>query len=386
MPEDIALVLQRRWDQGDLVLRSEQVFPLTIPLRNPDPPELGRRLPEVQVWIDALRRGSRDGLGYGYDVVSSVVTTRQLGTNPMPIEVTIPTLEDGLALIGRQSDHALWRDLFALTERRCPALRPWLDEQPLTLLTYADVWERVLDVVTWFLAHPRPACYVRQIDIPGIDTKFIERQTPLLRRLLDVVLPPEAIDLDSDDFTTHFCLRRKPTLMQIRILDPRLAVGGLTHFSAPKDQLAALVLPVQRVIITENEVNGLALPAMEGAATIFGLGYSIDDLVHIPWLTQATLHYWGDIDTHGFAILDRLRAYLPRATSMLMDEQTLLSHRDHWVEEPEPAFGALKRLTDDEQRVYTGLLRHRWGERVRLEQERIGFRHVQSGLANAMRG
>ncbi|NOR71388.1 MAG: hypothetical protein GQ532_17115, partial [Methylomarinum sp.] len=33
--------------------------------------------------------------------------------------------------------------------------------------------------------------------------------------------------------------------------------------------------------------------------------------------------YWGDLDTHGFAILSRLRHYYPQVKSILMDEKTL---------------------------------------------------------------
>lgn len=37
-----------------------------------------------------------------------------------------------------------------------------------------------------------------------------------------------------------------------------------------------------------------------------------------------------DIDTHGFRILDQLRAVHPHVASMLMDEETLLAHSNAW--------------------------------------------------------
>jgi hypothetical protein len=43
--------------------------------------------------------------------------------------------------------------------------------------------------------------------------------------------------------------------------------------------------------------------------------------------------YWGGIDTHGFAILDRLRASIPGAALLLMDENTLQAHRHVWGQE-----------------------------------------------------
>lgn len=89
----------------------------------------------------------------------------------------------------------------------------------------------------------------------------------------------------------------------------------------------------------------------------------------------------GDIDTHGFAILDRLRAWMPAARSVLMDRETLLAHRDRWVAEDRPASSNLTRLTPDEQDVYADLVEDRLAERVRLEQERIDWSWVEERLA-----
>ena len=85
------------------------------------------------------------------------------------------------------------------------------------------------------------------------------------------------------------------------------------------------------------------------------------------------VHYWGDLDTHGFAILDRLRAWLPQTTSFLMDRDTLLAHRERWGSEPSPTAAALTRLTDAEQATYEDLVGDRYADRVRLEQERIDW-------------
>ncbi len=86
-------------------------------------------------------------------------------------------------------------------------------------------------------------------------------------------------------------------------------------------------------------------------------GFDVDNVGRLPWLGGADVVYWGDIDTHGFAILDRLRAWLPEARSVLMDQETLLAHRDRWVTEDRPARSALTRLTVDEWGgLYTDLV------------------------------
>jgi hypothetical protein len=379
-PDDIAFQLRRRWDEGDLLVRADGLFPLRLPVRGPAPPEIGRRLPEVQAWAVALQAGSRSARGQGYDLEYRPVTSRQLGTQRLPSEAIVPTLADALSLISCQDAHARWRELALLADRLCPALALWVQAHPIALLDHAEAWERALRVVAWFLAHPRSGLHLRQIDIPGVDTKFIERQNALLGQLLDAVLPADGLGVGSGGFAERYGLRSKPSLIQVRILDPRLAIGGLTHLAAPLEQWAGIAPPVQRVIITENEINGLTLPAMDGTATVFGRGYAVDRLADIPWIAGTDLHYWGDIDTHGFAILDRLRARVPHARSLLMDEATLLTHRELWGLEPSPATGPLHHLTPEERALHDGLIRHRWSDRVRLEQERIGYRWVEHRL------
>ncbi|MDT8321975.1 MAG: DUF2220 domain-containing protein, partial [Xanthomonadales bacterium] len=90
-------------------------------------------------------------------------------------------------------------------------------------------------------------------------------------------------------------------------------------------------------------------------------------------LKQKAIYYWGDIDTHGFAILNQLRGFFPDTVSFLMDRRTLLEHRPLWGVEARPETGNLARLNAGEGALYEQLRQNRWGDRVRLEQERIGF-------------
>ena len=68
-----------------------------------------------------------------------------------------------------------------------------------------------------------------------------------------------------------------------------------------------------------------------------------------------------------------------------MDEETLLAHRDHWVPEfsQHPA-ESLDELTLKEQSIYTKLKEHVWGDRIRLEQEKVGWHHVMRRVRFAL--
>jgi hypothetical protein len=186
-------------------------------------------------------------------------------------------------------------------------------------------------------------------------------------------------------FERRYGLRSKPALIRFRILDRRLRVQGLSDIATPVAQFATLDLPVHRVFITENEINGLAFPDADDSIVIFGLGYGLDRLASIPWLQDKAVFYWGDLDTHGFAILDRLRALAPGTQSFLMDRDTLLGHRELWGQEPSRHDKPLARLTPDESALYRDLCLDRFGDRVRLEQERIGFSNVEGAIARLVR-
>ena len=117
---------------------------------------------------------------------------------------------------------------------------------------------------------------------------------------------------------------------------------------------------------------------------IFGLGYDLDRLQPAEWLHGKQLFYWGDLDTHGFAMLDQLRQHFPEAESMLMNREVLLAHRTQWVVEAKPARRELTRLNAAEAPLYEELRFDRFGKAVRLEQERIGFGWLKDAVAAAL--
>ncbi|MBN8477188.1 Wadjet anti-phage system protein JetD domain-containing protein, partial [Sulfuritalea sp.] len=88
-----------------------------------------------------------------------------------------------------------------------------------------------------------------------------------------------------------------------------------------------------------------------------------------------------DIDTHGFAILDQLRAHIADVESFLMDRATLLAFATHWGEEDRQTLRDLPRLNAEEGALYDDLRDNRLRRNLRLEQERIGFGWIEAALA-----
>jgi hypothetical protein len=382
-PLDLADQISRHWAQGRILTAKfdgTSLFPLRLRLRRPDRKALGQRFVEVRAWIRELEDGSRAKRGFGYDIEWIDIKHRQLGRNQIPDGILVPTERDALRLIGKDREAQRFRERADSTLAIFPSLADWIKRKPLTVLENAADWDRILAVLVWFRDHPRSGLYLRQLDIPGVDTKFIEGRKGLLAELLDVVQPLQTGEnklIGTRFFEQRFGLRNKPPLVRFRLLDDQLTIHGLSDISVPAEQFAALSSPAQRIFITENEVNGLAFPNVASGLVIFGLGYGLDLLSGVNWIKDREIYYWGDIDTHGFAMLDRLRSKFPSASSFLMDRETLVAHRSLWSHEPIPHIGVLTRLRDAERTLFEDLQLNRIGEGVRLEQERISFSYLQ---------
>ncbi len=149
-----------------------------------------------------------------------------------------------------------------------------------------------------------------------------------------------------------------------------------------QETFARLATAVTKVFITENEINFLSFPDVPEAMVIFGAGYGFENLASVEWMRDRIIHYWGDIDTHGFAILNQLRGFFPQATSLLMDSETLMEHQALWGVESSPETGTLTRLTADESARYGQLGRDELGHQIRMEQEKIGFKWLVEALGH----
>ena len=299
--------------------------------------------------------------------------------------------EDVAASAGEGSALARFAEVVQTLREREPRLGDWLAEQPLRALEVQGVLPRLLAVVTYFQAHPRPMRYARELGIPGVDSKFIEENRALLGAWLDWLLPADALDatvrgLADNGFERRFGLRCDEPAIRFRWLDRAFMLDGcIADATVPLSEFAAYAPGCKRVFVTENKINFLMLPECTGSLAVFGGGYAIDRLGSLPWLREKPLYYWGDIDTYGFAILSRLRRHWEHARSLLMDRDTLLGHQALWCEESQDrrCLHDLDALDDEERALYDDLRFDRLGERVRLEQERIGYLQVLDAVAKS---
>lgn len=384
-PADLRDQLHRLWDRGDLLraaVSNDVAWPVRLRLKTPSPADLSDRFDAVRDWVRAVAATQHVRIDW------RDWNHRVQGSQRLPAAVWVDTLQAALAVVGKERQVERFKALWERTAGTQPSLLAWISKRPLQALDLADRWERLLAVVAWLQAHPRPGVYLRQVDVRGVDSKFIEANLAVLTELLNMALTPPEINagaIGSAQFASRFGFLDKPVRIRFRLLDPALPLlpgcQGLPDVTLDAESFAALELPLKRVFVTENETNFLAFPQVERAIVVFGAGYGWEALARATWLHRCPLHYWGDIDTHGFAILDQLRGYFRHAASFLMDRETLLAHRLHWGGEPEPVRHDLWRLTTQEAQVYDELRFDRLQPMLRLEQERVAYGWLSDRLS-----
>jgi hypothetical protein len=394
-PADLREQVQKLWDKGELLaclVEGESAFPKRLRLVRPSADDMTHRFEDVRAWAADLRTMGLPTTGKGVTVplrtVERELRHRLMGTHSLPEEVWVDSVDAALACIGKTKAAQVFRTLVSDTRAQQPSLVHWLKRRPLQALSLASDWARLLLVVSWVQKNPRPNIYLRQVDISGVASKFIETNRTVLTELLDLALPPGAVEMGAtgvSQFARRYGFADKPLRIRLRRFGERLNADGLgeditltrAHFAG---LFADLRWPVRRVFITENEVNFLAFPAVDDCLVVFGSGYGWDALACAAWLHTVPVHYWGDLDTHGFAILDQLRAHFPHVESLLMDQATFMAHKAHLGSEPQAHTRDLPRLTNSETALYQDLRDQRWGENLRLEQEHISFGWLQQAL------
>lgn len=363
----------------------DKFTPVRLKIDGPVVADLVERLGEVRTWAEHFERDARTRTGeYRFAIEPRTIKSRSIGANDVPGRLCIDAFAELCAFLGTADDVATFDRLRAESQLDMPELDEWITSHPMLVLEHRADWTGILLVVRWIADRDISDLDVRHLDVPGVDTKFVERHRRILGRLLDEVRPASA-DPSGRGVAGRLGFRARPSYTRLRLLQPVAELPSvLTEFEVRTTELAQLELSVRTVFIVENRASFLAFPDVDGAMVIFGGGFQVSALDPITWLHDREVVYWGDIDTHGFAILDRLRGRFPQARSMLMDVDTLLAHQDHVVIEPSQTTGSLAHLTDAEQALYRDLIEHRYGPSVRLEQERIRFSRVVERSATAI--
>lgn len=380
-PDEIIKKAKRKYrDVLRAWLSGESLFPMEFPVGR-----LSKDMAQRRAQIDLLRQHSKEESGQGYTLEWKTSNRRDLGRQTTPRRVVVETLDDYLSLVRRRTE---FNNFVADVEKirgGFPALDEWLYANPQSVIDHSGKWDDLLLVCNYFVQRSCPNVYIRELPIP-VHTKFIEQNPRILRDLLDILLPAESIETDETDFARRYGLRDKPALIRLRLLEEQLdwQYGlRLDDLTLPVGQAAHLLashIKPGYVIIVENLINFLTLPAHPNSVGLFGQGFAIHLLGQVDWLHHCNIIYWGDIDASGLQILSDLRQIFPHVRSVMMNRQTLDEYAAYIVTDNTNCVDRFDGLTEAEIELAQYIHTHH----MRLEQEHIPHDYAIAQLKYAL--
>jgi hypothetical protein len=256
-------------------------------------------------------------------------SSRSLGRQTLPVAAVVDRDQGALEMLGRRREAALCAALVAQNPEQ---FRWFAVLHHLSVLGIGTDWSAVLAVADWLRRQPGLGSMSARSTSRGSTRNSASGTAGRSRASWTTGSRPRLGTRRA--FEQAYGSQSRPVRIRFRVLDPANApVPGLVDVTLPVDELAALTPALRRGVVVENEISMLAFPDLAEGLAIWGSGNQAPELPSaIPWLPDVDLYYRGVIDTHGFAILNRLRGVLPHVWSLLMDRATLLDDPDRWRE------------------------------------------------------
>ena len=294
----------------------------------------------------------------------------------VPSKIYFDTIEDFLHFVEKENDFQKILSVKGILINSFPLLEQWANDNPEVLLNNYLAWPEIIKVCKYFTSNTPPhPYYIRELPVE-VHSKFIEQNANLLKKLLNLLLPDDWINIASNDFSERFFLRKVSIYTQIRILDEGLKSHlGYDECSLTLEDAAWIKWVPENVFIIENQICFLTFPKVKNSVAIFGEGFKSRLSKDIPWLNQTNLYCWFDLDTAGFEMLNMIREYYPKAISFLMDEKTYARFQQFSVDNKGKK-KTLPLLSPDEKKIHQFFI----DNNRRLEQERITQFYIKQEL------
>jgi hypothetical protein len=328
------------------VIKRNHFFPLAIKGNK------GKANQSMDILFPALKRlleGAKAKKGYGYTVTLKTIQTRHAGEMTMPDQIYFENVEDYVKFIGKEKEFLAFRKVVMQSQKQLPTLIPWMEENPLKVIKYLDKWTTILSVGQYFQDNPRPNKYIRALPIE-IPSTFIEQHQPILKEILEAILPQTAINQNAVLFEKRFGLKYEEALIRIRTLDGRqLLTSLLTDVSLTLSAWQQLEFKSKTIFICTDLLNFLRFPDHPDSLIIYGDAACVKVLHEWSFLKDKNLYFWGDITIQHFQVLTDLRQHFPNLNSFLMDEKTFKKHQEFATKALKDTSLFLPKLTEEEQ-------------------------------------
>jgi hypothetical protein len=351
--------------------------------------DLKNNFSKISQWSRELVANEK--LGYNISIINKDLGL--FGKQPFPDKFNFSGLENIISFIGKSKD---FKEQISIIEYICtetPQLEELFFNSPILATKYnKNEWCLILSICQYIANNNLQECYLRELTIKHVHTKFIEQNKDIISTILDIILPENRINTEftgANGFCKRYGFKDKPRRMRFRILDKNISLGNGNTFNydieLDLDSFIALNLNFSNVIIAENEINFLTLPAIKGAIGIFGAGYRVLEYKKvISQFKNKKICYWGDIDPNGLRILNELKGQHPHLNiqSIFMNIETLKKYHEFCVNNGKVATINTFYLNSKEQELFEALINNTMGDNILLEQEKIPYADVVETIKN----
>ena len=337
-------------------------------------------LDELYPALRRLLEGAKSKKGFGYTVTLKTVQTRHAGEISMPDDIFFENVEDYLKFIDKEKEFLAFRKVAMQTQKQLPQLLPWMQEQPLKVIKYLTKWSDVLKVGVYFLKHPQPNLYARQLPI-DIPATFIEKHQSILGELLEVLLPSTHIRTKAQSFHDKFHLKNDLPLIRVRALAENVFLDlPIQDVSLRIEDWAQIKVAVDTVFITTDKLNFLRFPPHPNSCIIWGNPTTLQHVEMLSFLADKQLYFWGDINTNTFQQLILLRQNFPKIQLFLVNSITYKTFQAFATTSKKEQTVLTNILMPEEQEFF--LFLKDLAEKNVIEQQHITQNYLQKELNN----
>ena len=355
---------------------NKSFFPLYIPSNKGKATDnILTRSTEIKNLLD----NCKNNVGFGYQMTTKEITTRNNGKQTIISSIYFDHEEDFIKFISKTTEIVRFRlAIKTILENILPSVKeslyPWLQKHFQELCNFHEpgFWKNISSCINWFYENPKSGLFIREIPL-SVHTKFIEQNISLINSFFDT--------------NVEDGLKQIPTLFQCRPLCNTIPfiegmnfpeVLSLTSSDLNNFLTTNILQSIQTIVIVENKMIFHTFPTMDNALCIWGSGYQVLMLEHCVSLNTRQILYFGDIDEHGFDILSKFRNYFPLTKSFCMDKATLDKFSEFRVASNKKPITLPTNLSETEKQVFSELQKN--SKQNRLEQERITQEFIINNL------
>ncbi len=340
---------------------------------------------DIIAWTDFWTKPPKDADDHPlWQVEEKGKRTENFGRRLLPWRISFASPDDVFAYLGLNAKKKEFLSILREIEAKLPAARAWFIKY-FVRIHEEEFYPKCMAIGEFMERQERTEGYLREMAIPGVDTKFLENHSFLVRTLWNALFPENPAENTESLMQKLFVSSVPHPSIGVRSLDSRLTFTGVSKLFLSQDEIGAFRPPHHRIFITENKVNGFTFPEAEDSLILFGMGYGVLELAkEAAWLAEKEIYYWGDLDSDGFQILSGLRTVLPAAQvhSFLMDRDTLLAFVDKEIKDTGRRNHIPENLTVSEKMAWQLASENGW----RLEQERIPRSEVEWAVEEILGG